>query len=386
MKLSEEVKQVHDLVDASVYKGETKEPAPQRPGLLSSILKYSPETVEVATGEVGKNLRLFAESADLDHPDLPQAIDGRLDNSEFAHMAMELLDLADHSRARGHNHVPPHYPKILARTEDYSFITLRVSDPDKNTCLVLRFIKDPEKRAQMRLRRSPQDMSLYTFYAKKKDTWESIFDTFSGFVRGVNPHGENVEVLTKRIAHFESLGLDANAKKMYDRIVLIDAAKSEQYYGFNRCPIGIAALMLAKVHNFKMTNRLGDSMTKESRLRLPQTRFTPELNGLINAIAGVDYSPRLYVAPAIKSIPERMKKLMNHLDNFPEAGGKAIFDHFSILMPSLARHDESITGAASPTKNQNQELDYKLIASGGYTPVLMGECDGRQYFLDYWTS
>ena len=152
-----------------------------------------------------------------------------------------MLDVAQYCFDKKHHHIVDNFPRILARCDEHTFISLRIADPYNNSHHLVRYIKDPELRASMRLRRSVQNVSLNNFYGKKRDTWDGLTDTFQGFVRGVNFHGDDIVQLRRRMVHFEELGLLASIIKMRDRVELLSQTVKEQFYGFNRCPVGSLA-------------------------------------------------------------------------------------------------------------------------------------------------
>jgi hypothetical protein len=66
---AEEQKLVCEKVEKEMYA--CKHTSPSYPlTLLSVLLRYTPEVATAALGSFGTNLRVFAEMADLDHPDL----------------------------------------------------------------------------------------------------------------------------------------------------------------------------------------------------------------------------------------------------------------------------------------------------------------------------
>ena len=60
---------------------------------------------------------------------------------------------------------------------------------------------------------------------------------------------------------------------------------------------------------------------------------------------------------------------MQHLEAFPELGGKPVFDHFLVVVPGL---------------DGDMAHEKELISEGRIIPVLLGERDGKCYFISYW--
>jgi hypothetical protein len=250
----------------------------------------------------------------------------------------------------------------------------------------------------MRLSKESQDMSLQSFYQNRADSWNSISSSFYGWIRNHSPFGDDEEKLRKRIVHFEQVGLADHVSMMKCRLASFAAALKEQYYGFNRCPLSTAMIVLAKANGFVMLpnefmslkQKKSLSRSHRAAMSLPTIKVGKDITTcitkdvslleVVSNLGGTKYQPRVYVAESMPFIPERMSKLMAYLDAFPEANGKPIFDHFCVLMPSVTNaHTNCLK-----TDPRYYDMDSKLIASGVMTPVLLGERDGKQYFIDYW--
>ena len=85
------------------------------------------------------------------------------------------------------------------------------------------------------------------------------------------------------------------------------------------------------------------------------------------------------------------------LESFPDAGGKPIFDHFGVIVPSVALPitaenvytflDEK--GLVQVFKFQEEAvkiLDSTLMKGGYINSIIVGEKDNKCYFLSYFTS
>ena len=95
---------------------------------------------------------------------------------------------------------------------------------------------------------------------------------------------------------------------------------------------------------------------------------------------------------------DETKSFINHLDNFPELNGKPSFDHYVVLFPTADistggwASNFSYTNDKKETKNfTNSELaqktmDTELVSKGLVRPIIMGEREGKCYFISYFEA
>ena len=75
--------------------------------------------------------------------------------------------------------------------------------------------------------------------------------------------------------------------------------------------------------------------------------------------------------------------VIDHLESFPDAAGKPIFDHYLILTPSFARVNIDKRGNTSVKATPNY---WDLIKNNECVPILLGECNGKCYFICYYSE
>ena len=76
-----------------------------------------------------------------------------------------------------------------------------------------------------------------------------------------------------------------------------------------------------------------------------------------------------------------MTEVICHLENFPEAANKSVFDHYIVLIPSFAVVEVGRRGELKPKTAPNY---WELIKNGENTPLLIGEVNGKCYFICYY--
>lgn len=349
---------------------------------IESILDYPEEIVREALGEIGVNIRNFIAAVDMTHPDLVDIADGTLAETEFSRLAVELLDLTSYAKTKCLSMATKYFPKMIGKADGHNVAALRISDPSKNSCSLIRFIKSPQKREALRSRRNPSNISIQGPKYKHQDSWDLAPVSFEGFVRNSSPDGDEIEKCNRRLEHCRSLGLEHFSAKIADRIESLVAFKKEQYYGFNRCKVDLATITLAKVHGFTFKKpSLGDRTNAAS---IRSGGFPHLVNTAnFNSPPGLDYQPRLYPITQFRRYPERMVDLIAHLEAFPEAGGRPIFDHYGVLVPSIWNASSTVSTLSPNAKCA--EFDEAMIADKVVVPILLGEKDGRIYFVNYWS-
>jgi hypothetical protein len=378
------------LVNAKVDEAMKNDGSAIRPigstnGLMKTVLEYDAETVAIALGTTGEHIRAFAAVADLEHPDVETIAANALgSNTSLTLTATELLDIAKYSREKGHRLIAEYLPKIFKDVDVYDFVTLRITDPNKKSCSLVRFVKDQNHRLAMRQRRGCQETNLFSFYKDQSDSWDNYPTSFAGFVRNEIPFGEEITKIQRKVEHLAKMGLVAMAQRPKERLDTFQSASRDRYYGFNRCAISTAAVVLARVHGFEMTTMNGTTRIRGTNAMKSQFE---SLNGKDIPTNGMAYHPRIYSTTSMPVTPERMQKLLAHLESFPDVAGKPLFDHYSVLVPTFTRFrpDGAVPTVNGSPLNEIQLSDMKMIEEKMVIPVLLGEADGKLYFIDYWT-
>jgi len=106
------------------------------------------------------------------------------------------------------------------------------------------------------------------------------------------------------------------------------------------------------------------------------------------------YEPRVYPLNELQEqAPESVKEIIKLVDEFPEADNKPIFDHFGVIVPGVNYPNEDhkrFTDKDGEIKQYDsiddgkKALDIILINAKHITPIIVGEKDGKCYFISYW--
>ena len=144
-------------------------------------------------------------------------------------------------------------------------------------------------------------------------------------------------------------------------MIAIERMKKEMidglYLGFHKIDLENASYVIAKMHGFVLTD----------------CGIEPKVKSHPNVMHHPILVPYHLLADCV---PTRVKDTIDFLEEFPELSDKPIFDHFRVLVPGVR--------CLSSTKSQILDTNKKLIKEKEIVPILLGECDGRHYFICYW--
>jgi len=342
---------------------------PPLSGILTDVPMYYDKDLTDALGqELGVNLALFVECIDLEnpHPDLFEIFDGQLVGSEegsFSRYACDVLKLVSYGKSVSlSSEVLASVQRGLAKHEMFKTIAGGIGSPYSHLMNV-RFIKDSGLRRLMRERKDSQEVGLAVLHKKGESFWIAHPADFSTFYRHQNIYQRDIDEARNRLIHLKKFNLPDMASEVERYIEEIQQKHLlEQCCGFNRISLTAASIILGKQIGVKFTVDVRPySMTKAmAYIEESEGMAYVEESSQGNLFNRVEYKPKTY--PIYQLNPsEAMNKVVDHLDNCPEIGGKPLFDHYRVLRPDFA--------------------DGQRRKSDG---VLLGEKDGDHYFICYW--
>ncbi len=190
------------------------------------------------------------------------------------------------------------------------------------------------------LEEKSHEIDLRGFFRKGPEAWRSMPANFVMYTRYSTSHLQEVKKAEKKIVRYKELGCDQMCEQIEEAINCFKSLLEDAYFGFHRITMSNVAVILAKMHGFVHTNKPTDTrLYKDNK----------------------DYSAIAYPLHEVSEVPERAQKLIDHLEEFPEANHKAAFDHYVVVIPSY----------------KDSEMESRI-------PVLLGERDGKCHFLCYW--
>lgn len=377
---------LQDKVYGQIFQqGELNENNEKEPSLfLSEFAKYGDLVAEEALGDLGVKLFELTTQLDFDHPEVKSTDFMLAKSSETFERLHQIVKL--YLLARDNN--------LTAITNQFSKKIAKSVIPDIKSCLELiknkQFVRLFTQDSRDYYRQKKEIRSIELVSKKMIGFWDRVSEATS-YARFENYCEKEIEKITKKIQVYEQLRMNALVSEMETSIKEFNETYDDNYYGFQRVPMTIIAIVLAKLHNCYMVG--------ESQIMVPANNFigfngiAPPVGfaengiGLLQKMQDYQYMPAAYPATEL-IISDKMKSVLDHLDSFPEANNKAIFDHFVVVVPGVWATDPAdplLKGKSySNTFSMKVSLDQALIQEQYVLPILLGEKDGKCYFICFW--
>lgn len=385
--------------------------------LLAKILACDLESIKLALGKFGENLKAFSHAVDLKHPHVKTLFDDMFaDDSEFCQDISELIELAEFAREKKLTRVLSNIGGKVVSREKLCRTLLKTIDSPFNNRYHIRMLRSREERDCVRSEKKMQAIDLTTVVKKGEEVWASQPENFDSFIRWGVAYEEEINYAMKKAQRYIKLGCTGMATQIAESIKQFKNQVHEVYYGFNRITMTNAAVILAKSLGYNLTTYWlsGENDKKLYRISVPRTLFgeynfevdpqyVPYQTGTSSPVGfrlardTFDYEPRVYpLYKLIHMASDHMQKIVDHLEAFPKACGKSIFDSYAIIVPGVfyprIEHngvysilDTGGNKADFSTRDEAvQALDVNLIENGYLTPILLGEKDGKCFFISFW--
>lgn len=333
-----------------------------------------------ALGSIGLQLKAFSDYIDFEspHPELRTMFGGALvfGHGGFGKDMSDLYDLMIRIKEDCSELIVDNIRKVASHFENHNLIKNVIDSPLKNLQNV-RFVADPQVRKNIRSQKRFQSIGFRTEFSRT--TWDEQPSEFERYHRHNNRYEKDLADAKSRMLHFRNLGLPIMACEIEKSVeVLTKLCDEGKYLGFNKITMTSAAMILAKLLGYQYEPNLAnpDELAVVDRSTGARRLYCPIAYTLQEAID--------YASPEIVD-------LVNLLEEFPEMGGKPIFDHYRVLVPSF---DFSIGTRLSSTAGsdgfpifhvkQEKNPDFTMIKDGETVGILLGEKEGLLYFLSYW--
>jgi hypothetical protein len=307
--------------------------------IFSEILKFEDKTVESALGEFGLSLLKFSQNIDIDHfgiSDVP--IDQNLSNR-----LCQILYLVDYAIK---NNL---YLSVEGIDKFYNkFLTNDIKNLDKK---FVRLLKDKNLREEIRKSKKISEISLIGFFEKARLVWDNLPEDFSIFSKNDESYKEMIKEAEIKALRYRNIGcreLSNNIEKSLDSVKKMI---SDSYFGYRRILIRNAAIILSKINQFKLNKKnIENSFCKKE---------------YFISLSGDIYNPKIYPIHYLEEIKtDYINLLMLDLEKVP------LFDHYMVLVPSI--------------KKRSMQRDMFDIKEKNIIPIVLGEKDGKCYFISYW--
>jgi len=330
--------------------------------IFKEIINYDKELVRNVLGDFGLRLRDYAFSIDGDHPHNYMAIDVDWDVSKrYSDIFCQCLKAGQFIQKEGLDLIVQ--PLRKAATTKLP-PRLKYIDTPIKTQRYVRLLPHRKDRDKVRSTKSMRQIDLRAFYKKGRSAWDGLPDDFSQYLRFNQSYKEQIRLAQKKVDRYKSMGCEQLAKRIEEDIASFEDVFGQDYYGFHRLTMTKAAVILAKMHGFGIHQ---DDEFAFPCIIVPDSTFSGAF-GVLND-GPLEYTPRAYPMHEMDTIPFRVQTLVDRLENLPDADGKSAFDHYIVVVPSVA---------------YPENLDNMLIDKGVVTPILLGESDGNCHFLCYY--
>lgn len=394
------------------------------PSLLSRVIECDDVLLEFTLGTVGRKLRKFAENVDFEHPEIVSIFDGVIANDQdFAQECMELLILGQFARENNLQRIIPSLGQIWTKESLTRNIIKKIDIPANNRMHV-RLLKDCKEREEIRMTKRMQIIDLQSVYKKGDEVWSVQPDNFTKFLRFDTAYQDDLKIAEKKAMRYEELGCTSLAAEIRKSIESFRENMEQSYYGFNRITMTNAAIILAKSLGYtyippqdvssysnSYSNWRVDGKIIVDRKFFGKFNFDPAntmiFSPIVSSVAGspiftkknnqdsYNYEPRVYPLHELSDIlTDNVRKTVSLLEEFPDAGDKPIFDHFGVIVPSVAfplksqeiytfLDEQGIAQSYSVRESALKALDSILIKGEYFHGILVGEKDGKCYFISY---
>lgn len=355
--------------------------------------------IEVVLGSFGVRLQSFLKAIDLSHPDVPVIFSQIFsDDLMFYRDVRELIELADYARERSIKVLSKVAGKILRQGYIPKTVLDSIDSPSNNLHRI-RLLKTQDERNLARAQKDMQVVNLNIITKKGDEIWNSQPDNFRSYLRFNRPYEEEIKQAEEKAARYERFGLKELTQRVLNSIFEFKNQLQEMYYGFNRLTITNASVILAKFLGCKLITSWSSNFNelRSYRISVPKDIFGSYSFETTPTGDAFDYEPRVYPLDMLWDIvPISVKQIVDHLENFPDAGGKSIFDNYIVLTPSplyprfgldgkFGFRDSTRTDVLFNTRELAMEaLDRVLINKCYIFPILLGEKDGKCFFISFW--
>lgn len=387
--------------------------------VIEQVKQFKEEQLVKAMGELmARTLKFFCERVDFDHPTIQDVVrHGFQRDSEFNSTLREILTLLRLEDGTS-------MPKVLALLKDS--LTKHKSMKEIRISIYkppVRALMNQVDRTEARSKKASKEVCLKEWLEKAKN-WNDHPSSFATFTRMNDSHNSLIEQNLKKAKKFEEHMMTSLAASMRRRNDIIQSFLSDTYFGFFKLRMLDAAIILAKVHGAAF--REDYRSISYSRSAFESSGFWLEADKAYEAREhwpGCDpekprkvtvgncihpdmftFKPRAYPLHEFEAglkrfgvgLPGHVIEVIESVERHPDVLSKALFDQFWVMVPGITLAQEMhlysnywvIRNGDRCELHQSQEsaeksLDYQLVKNGCLHPALLGEKDGKCYFLTY---
>lgn len=275
-------------------------------------------------------------------------------------------------------------------------------------------------REKIRKKKKPTDLSMRQVYILGENGFYSKPNSFVSKARWANNEDESAQAWNQYREIFDK----ASMPEMAQIVKLISDSNKDtgdSWLGFKRMRPFDAAVTLAHLHSFGWHDllyiivsmqKLPDIFAKYQTLaQACPVADTEASKNFLKALGQREqkarnfdylhmaYRPRMYPIHEFGHTPVMAAKIVENCEAMTELNGKPGFDYYWVLVPSVSLqhpmtcHPDGvyrvqIDGKVVESKDENDvaiALDKFLVSEKIVAPCILGERDGKCYFLGMWS-
>lgn len=394
--------EVQSLV-ASGFQAEDKVSI-RRPGWVESLAQIAAtpdEKLKTVLGVTGERMKSFALKVNLDHPDLELVLSEAGNVAGFFADACSLLVISEPAE------------QTFLQKEGYGKIARFLQSPRP------RLLQSADARQAAReIKKQVKSVGLKSVFTGGENSFYGRPAHFKRFARGSKFYQTEIADLNVRASAFQQHGMPELANTFQKRMRDIEEGVAD-ICGFYRLKPDEAAVTLARLHGFRWndtgsvvvpskcfddksfwtdgsTEYVEDPMAEAlKKTMILNTKFVPTGAMTIN----FTYQPRLYpLANFGVEIPAKAKEIIANSEALGALGGTPFFDYFWVLVPGInvvhpaiqkpkdcwTIRDGEANNVFSTADDAATFLDTMLVRDKYLIPIIIGERDGKCYFLSMW--
>lgn len=383
--------------------GTTQEEAHNQ--VLDTIVECDENTAVAKLGNVGKPVLSFAQQITLRHPDVADI--SKSDSwDSFSRDFFNAVGGDQGAKDRLNSNV---YKPIIRSM----------------SCPKPRLVKDSIRRKELRgIKNQVRNIGMKHVYMLGENGFYGKPSNFEMFIRNSQAHLAEAESLSKNEEIFTKNNMPEVAHAVRRRIKDMQGIQNDSYLGFHRIKPPDAAIIAARMMDlpwnelyflsipFKYFER---NYWPEVKERRDEEKAKDEIKRLLvmkdKKMAFIDsvafqYQPRLYPLSSFPGMPKQVESIISTVESLQELNGNPAFDYYWVLVPSIninhpyfrqkdgwkvyARRQVEDGWTDLELKSYTNEydaalaLDSTLVCDGYFVPVVLGERDGKCYFLSLW--
>ena len=411
-ELAEQVSDTQKLVE-SFFAKEVSDVCrlPNWVNYLRIIADAPDDVVKTRLGETGRKLKKFAMRTNLNHPDIEVFVNG------LPKCAIDMFKFSSEVLGQEDNKLQE---EVYETWSDAKAVIKGIQQPRARL-----LVADYERVSQRSVKKHPKNIGLKSLFAAETTGENAFFGrplNFHRFARGSNVGHQEMANLDAKRAKFRSINMNDLAESFNKRIQSLQSSMAD-YFGFYRIRPDEASVTLARLHGFKWsetgtviipskffgdfrfwtekvhpTTSIDAKVEAVKKTLILNTKFAP----IGNSSTNFGYQARMYPLPQFIQPTGSAKSVIDKVERFSALGNNPFFDYLWVLVPSvninhpMIRHDKDVekwvlvdeSNTTTTFDNQNDAvlfLDSKLVEKKLVYPIIIGERDGKCYFLSMWS-